>query len=119
MRSLRNSLQGFVNLSISHDCLPLCPFPLPIAFIVSLNFLYALCTFCFTDPTLDDVARATSSNDIPATFNISTTSLWLSGRGANRSPKSSACPDLPEAVAAAAEILSSLCSWALVLIVFR
>jgi hypothetical protein len=79
-RTLR---QDIVNLYIFHDRPPLCPFLNPAALIVSLNFLYALCTFCFTDPTLDEVARATSSNDIPATFSIAITSRWLSDSGAN------------------------------------
>ena len=82
-RNLTSLDQGIVNFFIFHNCPPLCPLLMPVALMVSLNFLYALCTFCFTDPTLEDVARATSSSDIPSTFNISITSRWLSGSGAN------------------------------------
>src|SRR5262249_18571390 len=38
------------------------------------SFSYARCARSFTAPTLDDVARATSSSVIPETFSISTTS---------------------------------------------
>ncbi len=78
MRNPSSLFQDYVNLSVSHCSPPFYLFRSPIALIVSLNFLYALCTFCFTDPTLEDVALATSSKDIPATFSISITSRWLS-----------------------------------------
>ena len=80
----------FVDLFVFHGSPPLGPFLGPIALILSLRFLYARCTFCFTDPTLQEVARATSSSDIPATFIIRMTSRWLSESGARSVSRSSA-----------------------------
>src|SRR5690242_6473940 len=63
-----------------------------VTFHVSLpkslrNFSYARCAFCLTAPTLDRVARATSSRLRPETFNSKMTSRWDSGSVFNRSAK--------------------------------
>src|ERR1700675_1076439 len=89
MRNARRLFQDFVNLFVFHGCPPPGPFLRPVTLICSRRFLYARCTFCFTDPTLQDVARATSSNDMPATFIIRMTSRWLCERGANSTSRSS------------------------------
>jgi hypothetical protein len=89
MRSLRG-LQYSVNFVVFQESPPPCPLPSRTPLRDVLSFLYALCTFCFTDPTVEDVARATSSNYIPATFSISSTSRSPSDSGASSAAKSSA-----------------------------
>src|ERR1700730_7445419 len=119
MRNARRLLQEVVNLFVFHGSPPLGPFSRPMALIFSLRFLYARCTFCFTDPTLQDVARATSSNDIPATFIIRMTSRWLSESGANSVSRSSPSPSSLRGVAATLGMSSNLRSRPVVRLALR
>src|SRR5258707_9994669 len=112
-------LQDFVNLFVYHGSPPLGPFLSPGALICSRRFLYARCTFCFTDPTLEEVARATSSSDMPATFIIRMTSRWLSERGANSASRSSSSPSSRGNVTATSGASSRLRSRAVVRLALR
>src|SRR3984893_19590072 len=119
MRDPRRLFQDFVNLFVFHGSPPLGPFLRPITLIFSRRFLYARCTFSFTDPTLQDVARATSSNDIPATFIIRMTSRWLSESGANSVSRSSTSPSSLRGVAATLDMSSNLRSRPVVRLALR
>src|SRR5215471_396473 len=116
-RRVGSLLHHIVDVAVSHESPPSWTFSNAPPASRFLRLSYARCAFCLTDPMLVEVARATSSSDIPEIFNMAITSRWLWGSVASRASRSGLsaqgsedCPGISACSSRCSSRLSARCA---------